>query len=246
MKYQTSLKAKLIYIFRINDKAHAGCVKIGEATLPEASSLNLPANCHELNQAAKTRINQYTQTAGVDYDLLHAELTLHIESGTIVSFNDKAVHEVLLRSGVKRHDFSTEKQGSEWFECDLQTALEAIKAVKHGQTALDGSKVTKEHNPIVFRPEQKEAIAKTVKKFQHEGSHMLWNAKMRFGKTLSALEVIRQCQFHRTLILTHRPVVDKGWFEDFGKIFYDYGGNDKKERNLSLWLAQQWFPVCRT
>ena len=74
MKYQSSLKAKLIYIFRINDKAHAGCVKIGEATLPEASSLNLPANCHELNQAAKTRINQYTQTAGVDYDLLHAKL----------------------------------------------------------------------------------------------------------------------------------------------------------------------------
>ena len=229
MKYQTSLKAKLIYIFRINDKAHAGCVKIGEATLPEASSLNLPPNCHELNQAAKARINQYTQTAGVDYDLLHTELTLHIEGGSIVSFNDKAVHEVLLRSGVKRHDFSTEKQGSEWFECDLQTALEAIKAVKHGQTALDGSKVTKEHNPVVFRPEQKEAIAKTVKKFQHEGSHMLWNAKMRFGKTLSALEVVRQCQFHRTLILTHRPVVDKGWFEDFGKIFYDYGGHDKKK-----------------
>ena len=100
MKYQTSLKAKLIYIFRINNKAHAGCVKIGEATLPKASSLNLPPNCHELNQAAKARINQYTQTAGVDYDLLHTELTLHIEGGAIVSFNDIAVLEVLLRSGV--------------------------------------------------------------------------------------------------------------------------------------------------
>ena len=50
---------------------------------------------------------------------------------------------------------------------------------------------------------------------------MLWNAKMRFGKTLSALQVVKEEEFTRTLILTHRPVVDKGWFEDFGKIFYD-------------------------
>lgn len=50
---------------------------------------------------------------------------------------------------------------------------------------------------------------------------MLWNAKMRFGKTLSALQVAKEMQFSRTLILTHRPVVDAGWFEDFDKIFYD-------------------------
>ena len=40
--------------------------------------------------------------------------------------------------------------------------------------------------------------------------------------------------FKRTLILTHRPVVDKGWFEDFGKIFYDrkdyhYGSRENGE-----------------
>jgi len=50
---------------------------------------------------------------------------------------------------------------------------------------------------------------------------MLWNAKMRFGKTLSALEVVRRLELMRTIIVTHRPVVEKGWFEDFGKIFYD-------------------------
>ena len=44
---------------------------------------------------------------------------------------------------------------------------------------------------------------------------------MRFGKTLSALEVVKQLDFTKTLILTHRPVVDASWFEDFGKIFYD-------------------------
>ena len=63
---------------------------------------------------------------------------------------------------------------------------------------------------------------------------MLWFAKMRFGKTLSALQVVREHQFKKTLILTHRPVVDSGWFEDFGKIFYDrknyhYGSKTKGE-----------------
>ena len=67
-----------------------------------------------------------------------------------------------------------------------------------------------------------------------KSNEMLWFAKMRFGKTLSALQVVREHQFKKTLILTHRPVVDSGWFEDFGKIFYDrknyhYGSKTKGE-----------------
>lgn len=68
---------------------------------------------------------------------------------------------------------------------------------------------------------------------------MLWNAKMRFGKTLSALQVVKGMDFSRTLILTHRPVVDSGWFEDFGKIFYDcpcfaYGSKNNGDSHASL------------
>jgi hypothetical protein len=32
MKFTSSLKLKLIYVFRINDAVHSGCLKIGEAT----------------------------------------------------------------------------------------------------------------------------------------------------------------------------------------------------------------------
>jgi hypothetical protein len=32
MKFTSSLKLKFIYVFRINDDAHKGCLKIGEAT----------------------------------------------------------------------------------------------------------------------------------------------------------------------------------------------------------------------
>lgn len=234
MQYYSTLKAKLIYIFTIPDEAHSGCVKIGEATLDEATNLTLPPNCKELNAAARKRIDQYTKTAGIDYTLRHTELTVAIHGGMLTTFNDKAVHEVLLRSGIKRHDFSHKNQGREWFECSVDTALAAIKAVKEGRFSIRANEITPIDDEIEFRPEQKEAIEKTVRKFQSGGKTMLWNAKMRFGKTLSALQVVKECRYHRTMILTHRPVVDKGWFEDFHKIFklfdgYTYGSREMGE-----------------
>ena len=234
MQYYSTLKAKLIYIFTIGDAAHAGCVKIGEATLEEATNLTLPPNCKELNAAARKRIDQYTKTAGIDYTLRHTELTVSIHGGNIVTFNDKEVHNVLLRSGIKRHDFSQKHQGTEWFECNVETALAAIQAVKEGRYSINPKEFVDIDEAIEFRPEQKLAIEKTVHKFQTGGKAMLWNAKMRFGKTLTALQVVKEMQFHRTIIITHRPVVDKGWFEDFYKIFklfdpYTYGSREMGE-----------------
>ena len=234
MQYYSTLKAKLIYIFTIEDAAHRGCVKIGEATLEEATNLTLPPNCKELNQAARKRIDQYTKTAGIDYTLRHTELTVSIHGGTITTFNDKEVHNVLLRSGIKRHDFSQRNQGREWFECSVETALAAIQAVKEERQSIRANEVVAIDESIEFRPEQKDAIHKTVTKFQTGGKSMLWNAKMRFGKTLSALQVVKEMQFHRTIIITHRPVVDQSWFDDFYKIFsimdpYTYGSREKGE-----------------
>lgn len=229
MEYFSNLKAKLIYVFRIQDAAHSGCVKIGEATFDDGN-ITLPPNCSELNKAAKARINQYTQTAGISYQLLHTEIAIFTKDGKICGMNDKEVHEVLLRSGIKRKQFENVNGANEWFCCDLETAKKAIAAVKAGRKALDTADITVGQSPIEFRPEQEEAITKTLKQFKR-GSQMLWNAKMRFGKTLSALEVVKRRnkddaykalpKFRRVLILTHRPVVDAGWFEDFGKIFYD-------------------------
>ena len=234
MQYYSTLKAKLIYIFTIGDEAHKGLVKIGEATLDEATNLTLAPNSKELNAAARKRIDQYTKTAGIDYTLRYTELTVSIKGGQIQTFNDKEVHEVLLRSGIKRHDFSSKHQGREWFECNVEVAKEAIQAVKEGRHSINPGKFADVPDEIEFRPEQKEAIEKTVRKFSNNGKNMLWNAKMRFGKTLSALQVVKEMRFHRTIIVTHRPVVDEGWFEDFGKIFnwmdpWTYGSRDKGE-----------------
>ena len=220
MKFTSALKLKLIYVFRINDKTHQGCLKIGETTSDNHDIWGLPPNSKPLNEAAKIRINRYTQTAGIVYDLLYTEVTVFNVKGTLNSFSDSEVHQILIRSGIKRKNFDTKNKANEWFITDLETVKNAIKAVKEGRESLTQGEKSINKSPIVFRPEQIDAIEKTKKQFI-KGNEMLWFAKMRFGKTLSALQVVKDLDFKRTLILTHRPVVDDGWFEDFEKIFYD-------------------------
>lgn len=238
MKFTSSLKLKLIYVFRINDAVHKGCLKVGEATCDNDNVFGLAPNSKALNESAKKRINQYTQTAGIAYDLLYTDLTIYNSKHGLCSFNDKEVHSVLERSGIKKKIFDTENKANEWFITDLETVKQAISAVKAGRESLSSAEISQDRNPIVFRPEQREAIEKTKKQFK-KGNQMLWNAKMRFGKTLSALQVVKDMDFSRTLILTHRPVVDSGWFEDFGKIFYDsrdfaYGSKNNGDSHTSL------------
>ena len=117
-----------------------------------------------------------------------------------------------------------DNQGVEWFKTDLATVKKAIAAVKRNQSSLDPRDISTDNTPIIFRPEQKQAIKETVAQFKNS-NRMLWNAKMRFGKTLTALQVAKEMEFKRTLIFTHRPVVNEGWFEDFHKIF---GGTNYK------------------
>ena len=236
--FTASLKSKLIYVFAINDERHRDCLKIGETTLDQDDGSNLFNNTEALQEAAHKRIRQYTKTAGIAYQLLHTEISIFVQSGMIMTFNDKQVHKVLERSGIRKKEFAGVKGADEWYCCDLETVKKAIKAVKNGDNSLQASDITSGLTPVIFRPEQREAIDKTRARFK-KGNQMLWNAKMRFGKTLSALQVVKEEEFTRSLILTHRPVVDAGWFEDFSKIFYDrkdyrYGSRTKGEDFTSL------------
>lgn len=241
---------KLIYVFRINDsKVHEGLLKIGEATIHTSKNPDeLKPNCKELNEAAKNRIKEYTQTASIEPELIYTEIAVRTKSSNGKSenkaFGDKDVHSVLERSGINRHDFKMENQGREWFKTDLETVKRAIKAVKECRSSLGASEISNDRSPIIFRPEQKDAIKATIANFK-KSDHMLWNAKMRFGKTLTALEVAKEMGFKKTIILTHRPVVSDGWFEDFNKIFYEphyvFGSKTKGEKIESLKDAEDSF-----
>ncbi|MBR0288651.1 MAG: DEAD/DEAH box helicase family protein, partial [Selenomonadaceae bacterium] len=203
--FDDAFQRKLIYVFKIDGlKSHEGLLKIGDTTIK-----NVPPTKKNLEEAAHKRIDEYTRNAGIEYKILHTELAV-TDDGRI--FRDYDVHR-LLKKYRKKFKGST---GREWFKVDLNKAIEAIKIVKHGRRKIIPEKFSDDD----FRPEQLDAINITVKYFK-KNKDFLWNAKMRFGKTLCALQVTKLLNFKKTIIITHRPVVNVGWYEDFNKIFRD-------------------------
>lgn len=240
--YAGTAKYNLIYIFAIHDDAHKDYLKIGEHTFESSSSyLQLTVNCAELQQHAHTRIKQYTRTALIQYELLHVELArkqIRLADGVVehTTFRDKDVHEVLDRSGYDVHKFYDTDRDSEWYKVTLQPAIAAIQAVKAGRNVLtaaekNGTSETPESSnstePVVSSPqkrkitlrtEQRSCITKTKQVFK-KNDRMLWDCKMRFGKTVTAYSLVKDMGYQKVLVVTHRPAVVDGWRTDFDLIF---------------------------
>ena len=111
-----------------------------------------------MNAVARARIKQYTNTVGVDVNLLHTELAIRSVNGIIQAFRDYAVHAVLLNSKIKKK-IPRGSTGKEWFRVNLDTARAAIAAVKQGRKNLSGMDLeTENFIPVTLRPEQERAV----------------------------------------------------------------------------------------
>ena len=239
--YAGTAKYNLIYIFAIHDADHEGYLKIGEHSFDSALSYKqLTANCAELQAQARARIDQYTKTAMTQYELLHVELArkqIQLADGTIecASFRDHDVHTVLDRSGYDVRRYHDTDRPSEWYKVGIDQAIAAIRAVKLGRNTLTAAeKAGNLHSDdedlpavaapakriIILRDEQKACIAKTKKAFKNS-DRMLWDCKMRFGKTVTAYSLVKEMQYQKVIVVTHRPAVVDGWRSDFDLIFGD-------------------------
>ena len=219
----------IIYVYSIPDEKHTGRLKVGSATITSSKPTQ-----EDINSVAHERIKQQTKTADIPYTLEHAELAI-TKSGAY--FSDHDVHEVLKRSGYERKAESIKNSHSEWFEVSLEVAMNAIQATKEGRKALATEERTAPETPqFQFRPNQREAIDKTIKAIKKNRKHFLWNAKMRFGKTSAAMQVAKENEMKKVLIVTHRPSVSVDWYDDFKKVFagsrYEYSSKTLGE-NIS-------------
>lgn len=225
MKY-TITQSRLLYVLSMNDRIHKGLLKIGEVFVDNEVADN--SSRQSLAKAVRSILDERPYMSGKTYNIEYVECTTYEQGSSCYKADD--VHRTLHAMGLssktlakyKDPIFEQTERADIWFACSVIDIQQAIQQIKQGKGAGDGA--------IQFRPEQKKAISSTVKYFLKESKkakRYLWNAKMRFGKTLCGLEVARRCGFKSTLIITHRPVVDEGWHKDFEKIFCTKEALDK-------------------
>ena len=101
---------------------------------------------------------------------------------------------------------------------------------------------------ITLRSEQRDAIDQAKERFckrsgrrgeyQYEVlpeyRQFLWNAKMRFGKTICAMQLMRELDVKRTLIITHRPVVGESWLKAFKQVVGSNSSEPKVKGNCDI------------
>lgn len=220
MRY-TITQSRLLYVLSINDRKHQGLLKIGEVFVD--NEIADSKNNQELGKAVRAVLDARPYMQGVSYHIEYVECTTYDQESKCYKADD--VYRTLRTMDIPSKTLGKYKDPTTgqtedadiWFACTIFEIQDVISKIKQGKGAG--------HGAIKFRPEQEKAIHDTVEYFQKEfkdpnkGKHYLWNAKMRFGKTLSGLEVAKRCGYRSTLIITHRPVVDKGWHDDFAKIF---------------------------
>lgn len=133
-------------------------------------------------------------------------------------FRDLDVHKALEAKGIHR-------ENGEWFRCGVEDVLDAINNVKRGKLS-EGRR----HLNFGLRQEQEAAIEKTMAYFNSyrkdnkgKAPRMLWNAKMRFGKTFTTYQLALRMGWSKVLVLTFKPAVQSAWEEDL-KNHVDFQG----------------------
>lgn len=185
----------MIYAYTTpNDISHQGWTKIG----------------YTASQSVEDRIKQQTHTADVKAEILWKG-NARYQDGSDETFTDHDFHDYLTN---KRH--VERKLKTEWFHVDGDTSHQYF----YKFTERDFSDVQGNGGiPYELRKEQQRAVDQTVSYFlKHgEGSEFLWNAKPRFGKTLTTYDLIRQMNMQNILVVTNRPSIANSWFDDFDK-----------------------------
>lgn len=180
--------------------AYPGCIKVGESARDFAPGETPRRVIEQRTGRPEREVLILTEEAGYRPD------------GREIS--DHMVHAELTRRGFRRRD-------GEWFECEADDVRDALVTLRTGKPTDRGRNLT-----FGLRPEQEAAVAMTARRFMDADRprpRMLWNAKMRFGKTFTTYQLARRMGMTRILVLTYKPAVQTAWEEDLRR-HVDFSG----------------------
>lgn len=202
---------------QININPYANIVpKIYAYTTPEIASHDGWTKIGYTEQdSVRKRIEQQTKTADVHFNIEWQQEARYTD-GSGEYFNDHSFHDYL-----ERFAHIERKPTTEWFKIDGPKSQQllwkfAARSYAHVQAK---NKMT-----YILRKEQQQAVDATYVYYQkclqsgeREKAEFLWNAKPRFGKTLTSYDFMRKMDARMVLIVTNRPAIANSWFDDFEK-----------------------------
>ncbi|NYF16501.1 type II restriction enzyme [Microbacterium sp. AK009] len=201
-------------------------------------------------ESAEKRIAQQGSQLGITRIKVWAYRAAFIteEGGT---FRDSDFHAFLKQQGIEReydptrtpsrtewHKFAGAPKPSQQYFFDF--------ASKSFTTPLGPTQ-----DEYTLRPEQKQAVAQALDAFGHRGaSEVLWNAKPRFGKTLTTYDLMVKMDVKRALIVTNRPAIANSWFDDYQRFIghrttYQFVSDSPSLAQRSPMTRDQWLAYLR-
>ncbi|MBD9769335.1 Eco57I restriction-modification methylase domain-containing protein [Enterococcus faecalis] len=188
--------------------------KVYGYTLPEVPNHNGYVKIGDTTREVVTRIFEQVGTAGLNPKILFEKVARKSDGEW---FRDKDLHRFLILNGIEKKDFNS--RADEWFYFNgtLEKAEELTN--KFINRDYDEIQIDDKRSDYVLRNEQQQAVEKTYEYYQsnQEPKEFLWNAKPRFGKTLTTYDFIRNLNARNVLIVTNRPAIANSWFDDFNK-----------------------------
>ena len=157
-------------------------------------------------QTVEERVRQQHHTSDIAYKILWRDNAIY-KDGSGLPFTDHEFHRYLSAvAHVKR------KPKTEWFQVDGRKAREYFDEFAARRPSPEETGLS-----YTLRQEQEQAVSMTADYFTTGGKQFLWNAKPRFGKTLSTYDLIVRMGFQKVLIVTNRPSIANSWAEDFNR-----------------------------
>lgn len=188
-------------------------------TTPEIVRHNGWTKIGYTEQDVRERIKQQTHTADVQWHLeWSGNATWEHRAGT---FHDTDFHAYLEKQGVER------EPKKEWFKISGEESHQQFYRFRDTDGVLDAPGAAS----YTLRAEQQRAVEQTGAfaraHWDEGGAHggeFLWNAKPRFGKTLTAYDLCRSIGAQKVLIVTNRPAIANSWYDDYVKFVGLEGG----------------------
>jgi len=183
-------------------------------TLPEVPNHNEYIKVGETSRVVEKRISEQTGTAGLNPKILFTKLAKKSDG---IWFHDKELHRFFRLNNIDKKNFNG--TADEWFYFNGTPEKAEELTDKFINKDYDEVQISDHQIDYILRNEQSKAVEVTKAYIDSKENprEFLWNAKPRFGKTLTTYDLARKLNAANILIVTNRPAIANSWFDDFQK-----------------------------